>query len=76
MIKEKIIRCPHCKADLKKVGFRTAETAYMNYDWEWNKIKGYFEADDGEIDNSEINGAYCNKCDEEILDFVKDNGLL
>lgn len=70
------ILCPICKADLKKVGFRTAETIYTNFEWEWKKRKKYFEADDGDTDSSEVDGAYCNQCKNEILDFVRKNDLI
>lgn len=72
----KKLLCPHCKKDLKETGFRTAETIYKNFDWEWDKKKGYFENDDGETDSSEVDGIYCNNCNNEISDFVRNNELI
>lgn len=73
---EKKILCPYCKADLKKAGFRTVETVYTTFEWEWSKTKGYFNSDDGETDNSDVDNAFCNNCDKDILDFVRENDLI
>ena len=68
--------CPHCKGNLLKFGFRTEETVYKTFDWQWDKKKKYFENDDGDTDNSELNDIFCNNCDADIREYVEDNNLI
>lgn len=64
--KEKKILCPECGADLKKVGAISRETAYVNYDWKWNKRKNYFVSKEESIDGGDLEGMFCRECEKEI----------
>ncbi len=64
---EKVLTCPHCGSDLRKVGFATFEEATEEYEWKFSKKDGYFNS---KLYNSESNGGVdrveCGKCGEEL----------
>jgi len=73
----KKIKCPHCGADLKEVGFYTDEDALVRTDWYFDG-ETFSVSDSERIDTGqdEIIEAHCKNCDGDITEFVKKNNLI
>ena len=76
MKEKKVFLCPYCKKDLKELGFRTEETVNKIYDWQWSKKKKYFKSDEGDENEGSVDGIYCNDCDNDISDYVRNCDLI
>jgi len=74
---KKEILCPECKADLIKEGFHSYERVLMRYYWKWNKKRKWFDSDDGQVREGDNECEfYCNSCEKDITDFVREKELV